>query len=120
MPRRKIVSDNNKDYGDICHVERRVIQREDRKYDDITKVEKRVFIREDKNFDDVTHVKKREIKQREQVAIEGSAPRKFNYNKKGPEITVMMTNADGSSQMMKKDIKTQRFIHVTMQSDGQK
>lgn len=67
----------------------------DKNYTDVTNVKKREIKREEKNYSDVTNTKKREIK-RELIEIEGSKPKKINYdNRKAPEITVMMCGENG-------------------------
>lgn len=64
----------------------------------------------EKNYSDVTVVKKKEIK-REYFEVEGSKPKKFNYNKTPPQVTVM-TLGDNGPQLMTKCLKTQKFIQV--------
>ena len=80
-----------KDYSDVNHPPKRVFIRETKDYSDVSNVAKREFvICNDKNYNDVTVVKKREINKKECVEVEGSKPKRFNYNKEAPSAMVMV------------------------------
>lgn len=123
--KRKLHYEHDKNFTDVTKVEKRQIVRNyDKEYKEVTQPVKRQIVREkdkncDKNYNEVTSTKKREIK-REYVEVEGSKPKKFNYNKKGPEVTVMHMGENGP-QLMKKCLKTQQFIQMAVtETTGEK
>lgn len=100
--------DNNVlDYRDIQPARKVIVSDNDKVYGDVSKVEKRVYSTdlEHKNYSEVTHDKKRVINQREYIEIEGSKPKKIQYQKHQPELMVVMHGDDGP-KFLRKCIKT--------------